>query len=139
MPEVEMGQGTYTALSMLIAEELEAALDQISLEAVPPDDQRYANPLIGSQVTGGSTSVRAMWQPRRRAGAAARVMLIAAAAQGWGVDPASCRAESGEVVHLPTGRRLSYGALADTAARLPVPQDVPLKDPGAIQANWDPL
>ena len=129
MPQVEMGQGTYTSLSMLIAEELEITLDQVTLEAAPPDDQLYANPLIGAQVTGGSTSVRAMWQPLRGAGAAARAMLIAAAAQRWHVDPSSCHADNGEVIHMPTGRRLSYGALAEMAARLPVPQDVPLKDP----------
>jgi len=118
MPQVEMGQGTYTSMPMLIAEELEVDLGQIELEAAPPDDRRYANSLIGFQVTGGSSSVRAMWEPLRRAGAVARVMLISAAAQGWNVDPTSCRAEKGEVIHGPTGRKLRYGALADTAAAL---------------------
>ena len=80
MPQVEMGQGTYTSMSMLIAEELEVDLSQVTLEAAPPDDKLYANPLLGFQVTGGSTSVMAMWEPLRRAGATARVMLIAAAA-----------------------------------------------------------
>ena len=87
MPQVEMGQGTYTSMPMLIAEELEVELAQVTLEAAPPDDRLYANPLIGFQVTGGSTSVMAMWEPLRRAGATARVMLIAAAAAGWKVDP----------------------------------------------------
>src|ERR1700730_4110167 len=91
MPQVEMGQGTYTSMSMLIAEELEVNLERVTLEAAPPDDRLYANALIGSQVTGGSTSVRAMWQPLRRAGAAARIMLITAAGRRWHVDPMTCR------------------------------------------------
>ena len=127
MPQVEMGQGTYTSMPMLIAEELEVDLDQVGLKPAPPNDRLYANPLLGLQATGGSTSIRAMWVPLRRAGAAARVMLIAAAARIWKVDPAACRAEKGEVVHGPTGRRLPYGALVDIAATLPVPGNVPLK------------
>ena len=114
---------------MLIAEELEVDLAQVTLEAAPPDDKLYANPLLGFQVTGGSTSVMAMWEPLRRAGATARVMLIAAAADEWNVDPSSCRAEKGEVIDPPTGQRLKYGALVDAAAKLPVPANVTLKDP----------
>jgi isoquinoline 1-oxidoreductase beta subunit len=129
MPQVEMGQGTYTSMTMLIAEELEVELAQVTLEAAPPNDKLYANPLLGFQVTGGSTSVPAMWGPLRRAGAVARVMLIAAAASGWNVDPMSCRAEKGAVVHPPSGQRLNYGALVDAAAKLPVPDKVALKDP----------
>jgi isoquinoline 1-oxidoreductase beta subunit len=129
MPQVEMGQGTHTSMSMLIAEELEVSLERVILEAAPPDDRLYANALIGAQVTGGSTSVRAMWKPLRQAGAAARIMLITAAARRWHVDPMTCLAESGEVIHPPTGQRLTYGALVDLAARLPVPADVPPKDP----------
>jgi isoquinoline 1-oxidoreductase subunit beta len=138
MPQVEMGQGTYTSMPMLIAEELEVDLGRIELEAAPPDDRRYANSLIGFQVTGGSSSVRAMWEPLRRAGAVARVMLISAAAQGWNVDPTSCRAERGEVIHGPTGRKLRYGALADTAAALPVPDNVALKDAKAFKLIGTP-
>ncbi|HZE73816.1 MAG TPA: molybdopterin cofactor-binding domain-containing protein, partial [Gemmatimonadales bacterium] len=89
--QVEMGQGMYTSMPMLIAEELEIGLDQVHVEHAPPDDKLYANPLIGFQATGGSTSVRAMYQPLRQAGAAARMMLVAAAAQKWNVEPASCR------------------------------------------------
>jgi CO/xanthine dehydrogenase Mo-binding subunit len=129
MPQVEMGQGTYTSMSMLIAEELEVDLVQVTLEAAPPDDKLYANPLTGFQVTGGSTSVMAYWEPLRRAGATARVMLIAAAANDWSVNPQSCRAEKGAVVDPATGRRLKYGELADAAAKLPVPDKVALKDP----------
>src|SRR6185295_6084307 len=98
-------------------------------EAAPPDDKLYANPLIGFQVTGGSTSVMAYWEPLRRAGATARVMLIAAAANDWSVNPQSRRAEKGAVVDPATGRRLKYGELADAAAKLPVPDKVALKDP----------
>ncbi len=129
MPQVEMGQGTYTSMSMLIAEELEVALAQVSVKAAPADDKLYANPLLGFQVTGGSTSVRAWWEPLRRAGATARVLLIAAAAGDWNVDPLTCHAEKGDVVHPPTGQRLKYGALVDAAAKLPVPDHVALKDP----------
>jgi len=129
MNQVEMGQGMYTSMPMLIAEELEVGLDQVHVEHAPPDDKLYANPIFGFQATGGSTSVRAMYQPLRQAGAAARMMLVAAAAQKWNVEPASCRAQKGVVTHSPTGRTLGYGALADAAAKLPVPDTVTLKDP----------
>ena len=132
MNQVEMGQGTYTAMPMLLAEELEVGLDQVQLEHAPPDDKRYANPLFGDQETGASSSVRAFYEPLRRAGATARAMLVAAAAQTWDVDPASCRAKRGVVTHHPTGRTLTYGALAEKAAKLPVPDKVPLKDPKAF-------
>jgi isoquinoline 1-oxidoreductase subunit beta len=127
MNQVEMGQGMYTSMPMLIAEELEVGLDQVAVEHAPPDDKLYANPLVGFQMTGASSSVRMMFDPLRKAGATARTMLVAAAAQSWGVDPASCRAEKGVVTHVPTGRKLTYGALADKAAKLPVPDQVPLK------------
>jgi len=129
MNQVEMGQGTYTSMPMLLAEELEVGLEQIQLEHAPPDDKLYANPFLGDQETGASSSVRAFYEPLRRAGATARAMLVAAAAQSWHVDPASCRATKGVVLHGPTGRKLSYGALASKAALLPVPTQVPLKDP----------
>src|SRR6059058_1162505 len=129
MNQVEMGQGAYTSMPMLMAEELEVGLDQVQLEHAPPNDKLYANPLFGDQETGGSSSVRAFYEPLRRAGATARSMLVAAAAQTWDVDPASCRAHKGVVTHGPTGRTLTYGALAEKAAKLPVPDKVPLKDP----------
>ena len=129
MNQVEMGQGTYTSMPMLLAEELEVGLEQVQLEHAPPNDTLYANPFFGDQETGGSSSVRAFYEPLRRAGATARAMLVAAAAQSWHVDPASCRAKKGVVLHGPTGRKLSYGALASKAALLPVPTQVPLKDP----------
>ena len=127
--QVEMGQGMYTAMPMLLAEELEVGLDQVQLEHAPPDDKLYANPLVGFQMTGASSSVKFLYEPMRRAGAAARSMLVAAAAQTWNVDAASCRAHRGVVTHTPTGRKLAYGALVDRAATLSVPSQVTLKDP----------
>ncbi len=129
MGQVEMGQGMYTSMPMLLAEELEVGLDQVRLEHAPPDDKRYVNPLFGFQATGGSTSVKGLYLPMRRAGATARTMLIAAAAERWNVEPASCRAERGSVIHTGSGRRLGYGALAAAAAELPIPDNVPLKRP----------
>ena len=128
MNQVEMGQGTYTSMPMLIAEELEVELAKVKLEHAPADDKLYGNPLLGFQVTGGSTSVRGFWKPLRVAGATARTMLIEAAAVAWKVDAASCRAVKGEVVHTASGRKLGYGQLVDAAAKLPVPANVPLKD-----------
>lgn len=129
MPYVEMGQGTYTSIPMLIAEEMEVDLAQVTLEAAPPDERHYANSIFHIQATGGSTSVRAAWEPLRRAGATARTMLVSAAAQEWEVTPKSCRAEKGEVIHAASGRRLTYGALVDKVAALPAPADVALKAP----------
>jgi isoquinoline 1-oxidoreductase beta subunit len=121
----EMGQGVSTALPMLVAEELEADWSKIEMMFAPAD-KAYINPLFGMQATGGSTSIRAAWQPLRKAGAAAREMLLTAAAQTWGVDKSACRAEQGAVIH--GSDRLTYGQLATKAAALPVPQDAPLKD-----------
>jgi len=130
MPYVEMGQGTYTSIPMLIAEELEVDLKQVRLEHAPPNEKLYGNPLLaGVQATGNSNAVRAAWQPLRQAGAIARTMLVSAAAKRWNVDPASCRAQSGEVRHPPTRRSIKYGALAAAAARMPVPESVVLKRP----------
>jgi len=130
MPSVEMGQGTYTSIPMLIAEELEVDLKQVRLEHAPPDEKRYGNPLLGGiQATGNSNAIRAAWQPLRQAGAIARTMLVSAAAKRWGVDPASCRAHAGEVLHEPTGRRIKYGELTADAAGMPVPDSVALKRP----------
>ena len=126
--QVEMGQGTYTSMPMLIAEELEVDLSDVHVEHAPPDDQLYGNPLVGLQFTGGSTSVRAFFEPLRRAGATARSMLVSAAAETWQVDASTCRAEKGAVIHDASGRALDYGELVDKAATLPVPENVALKD-----------
>jgi isoquinoline 1-oxidoreductase beta subunit len=129
MPKVEMGQGIYTSIPMLIAEELEVPLDSVVLEHAPPDAKLFTDPLLGGQLTGGSTSIRYAWEPMRKAGATARTLLITAAANSWQVDPASCHAERGQVVHAASKRTIAYGELVDAAAALPVPQDVKLKDP----------
>jgi isoquinoline 1-oxidoreductase beta subunit len=129
MPYVEMGQATYTSIPMLIAEELEVDLKQVRLEHAPPNEKLYANPLLGIQATGNSNAIRGAWLPLRQAGAIARTMLVATAAKRWHVDPASCGARSGEVLHAPTGRKIKYGDLAADAARVPVPEKAALKRP----------
>ena len=139
MPQVEMGQGVYTAIPMIIAEELDCNFAKVVLEHAPPNETLYANPLLGVQATGNSNSVRAFWKPLRVAGATARAMLVAAAAQQWKVDPASCTAANSEVIHPPSGRRLGYGALADAAGKITPPANPPLKDPGQFTLIGKPL
>src|SRR6202166_1482831 len=138
MPYVEMGQGTYTSIPMLIAEELEVDLKQVRLEHAPPNEKLYANPLLGVQATGNSNAIRGSWQPLRQAGATARTMLVSAAAKRWNVDAASCRAQSGEVLHVPTGRRIKYGELVADAAGMPVPENVALKRPADFKLIGTP-
>ncbi|UGY15612.1 xanthine dehydrogenase family protein molybdopterin-binding subunit [Bradyrhizobium septentrionale] len=138
MPYVEMGQGTYTSIPMLIAEELEIGLKQVQLEHAPPSDKLYANPLLGVQATGNSNAMRGGWQPMRKAGATAKAMLVAAAAKRWNVEPASCRAENGEVHHAASGRKLGYGELATDAAQMPVPENVTLKSPAEFKLIGTP-
>ena len=129
MPQVEMGQGVYTSIAMVLAEELDADFSKVALLHAPPDDKLYANPVFGLQVTGNSNSIRAWWKPLRTAGASARAMLVQAAAAQWQVEPASCTTSKGEVAHNASGRKLSYGALALAATSQMPPKDVPLKDP----------
>jgi CO/xanthine dehydrogenase Mo-binding subunit len=129
----EMGQGVWTSLPMILAEELEADWSQITIE------QAGASTLYGDQSTGGSASVRTGWDPLRKAGAAAREMLIAAAALQWGVGRDTCKAENNSVVHSATNRRLSYGELAPEAAKLPVPIDPPLKLPKDYKLVGKPM
>lgn len=126
--KAEMGQGVYTSLPMLVAEELEADWSKIKVESAPVD-AAYNHPAFGIQMTGGSTSTASEWERLRKAGATARVMLIAAAAQSWKVLPDSLHAEKGYVIHAASGRRASFGSLADIAAKIEPPKDVPLKDP----------
>ncbi len=123
----EMGQGVYTSMPMLIAEELHVDLRKITVAIAPPDAV-YVNTLLGAQITGGSTSVRDGWEKLRIGGAQVRMMLISAAANKWKVDPVKCHAENG-MVFGPAGKKASYGELAQAAAKLPVPKDVVLKDP----------
>ncbi|UCH21510.1 MAG: xanthine dehydrogenase family protein molybdopterin-binding subunit [Deltaproteobacteria bacterium] len=124
----EMGQGITTALSMIIAEELEADWSKVDVQ-IAPADAVYKNPAFNTQMTAASTSVRTSWDILRKAGATAREMLIAAAAGTWNVPAGQCRAETGIVVHNPTQRRLAYGELTSKAAQLPIPGNVTLKKP----------
>jgi isoquinoline 1-oxidoreductase beta subunit len=138
VPQSEMGQGILTSLPMIVAEELDADWRRVSFEQAPAE-KAYYNPLFGREATGGSTSVRGFWKPLREAGATGRAMLIAAAAKTWGVEAATCRAAEGTVRHPPSGRKLTYGELAGTAAGLPVPANVPLKSPGEFTIIGRPL
>jgi len=139
MPQVEMGQGVYTAIPMILAEELDADFEKVALVHAPPDDTLYGNPVFGIQATGNSNSIRAFWKPLRTAGAATRLMLVQAAAKQWQVDPTSCSTSNGIVSHAPSGRTVSYGELVDAANTQPVPQDPPLKDPNNFALIGKPL
>src|SRR5579863_782261 len=129
----EMGQGVRTSLPMILAEELEADWKQIAIE------QAGASTLYGDQTTGGSASVCTTWDPMRKAGAAAREMLISAAALEWGVPRSGCKAENSAVVHAASNRRLTYGQLASKAGAQPIPTDVPLKQAKDYQIVGKPL
>jgi isoquinoline 1-oxidoreductase beta subunit len=139
MPQVEMGQGVYTSIAMIMAEELDADFSQVVLEHAPPDEKHYANPAFGVQATGNSNSIRAFWKPLRTAGATTRAMLITAAAQQWGVDPTSCTTSNSQVNHAASGRKLGYSALAGRAASLSPPANVVLKDPAKFTLIGKPL
>jgi isoquinoline 1-oxidoreductase beta subunit len=139
MPQVEMGQGVYTSIAMILAEELDAAFADVTLEHAPPNDALYANPTFHLQVTGNSNSIRAFWMPLRKAGAGARALLVQAAAKVWGVDPATCRAENSQVLHDPSGRKLAYGALAGPAAALTALKEPPLKAVADFKLIGQPL
>ncbi len=133
MPHTEVGQGIYTSSAMLIGEELEVGLDQVTVEPAPPDLRQYMDPILHEQATGGSTSTRSDWRRLREAEAAARQMLVAAAAERWSVGPDACRVECGTVRHDESGRALGYGGLAADTARRPVPRSVRLKDPSQFK------
>ncbi|MEJ1968223.1 MAG: molybdopterin cofactor-binding domain-containing protein [Rhizomicrobium sp.] len=138
MPQTEMGQGVYTSIAMILAEELDADWSKVTLEAAPPNEKLYANPVLTVQATGNSNSIRAFWTPLRKAAAGARALLVAAAAKQWAVDPASCTTANGAVLHKPTNRSLAYGALAGAANGTP-PADPPLKDPKDFRLIGKPL
>ena len=133
----EMGQGVLTAIPMLLAEELDADWSLVGVEQAPAD-KAYINPMFGSQATGGSTTVRAHWGPLRKAGAAAREMLVAAAAQQWKLEPASLRTANGRVI-APDGKTLRYGELVAAAASQPVPANPKLKDSKNFTLLGQPL
>jgi isoquinoline 1-oxidoreductase beta subunit len=124
----EMGQSILTGLAMIAADELDCDWKKVRTEFAPAD-KVYFNPRFGAQGTGGSSGTPTSWNPLRKASATARAMLLQAAAEKWGVDPSECSAENSTIVHASTKRSMTYGSLAETAAKLPVPQDVPLKIP----------
>ncbi len=134
---VEMGQGTYTSMPMLVAEELEVDFNAINVELAPANPV-YINALLGGQLTGGSTSVRDAWEGLRLAGAQARMMLVSAAATEWKIPESDCRAEMGRVI-AKDGRKLSYGQLAEKAAGLPMPKNPVLKEPKAFKIVGKPM
>jgi isoquinoline 1-oxidoreductase beta subunit len=139
LPYVEMGQGAYTSQVQLLAEELEVDPTKVKIEAAPPNEKLYGSPLFGGQITGGSGSLRGSWATLRTAGAAARMMLVQAAAQQWRVPVSECEAANGEVLHRPTHRKLGYGALSEAAARLPVPEKPALKTPAQYKVVGKPM
>lgn len=126
IPNSEMGQGVRTALSMIVADELEADWSQIRAVQAPVAEG-FKSPIFGAQIVVGSSSVRGFYAPLRSAGAAGRMMLVQAAAETWKVPEAECEALKGVVSHKKSGRKLTYGALCKKAAQLPVPKDVVLK------------
>ena len=127
--KVEMGQGTFTSMPMLLAEELGADLSKVKLEQAPANNELYADPLLGGQVTGGSTSVRGAWKPLREAGAMVRSVLVSAAARQWDVDTADLQVVAGSVRHQASGRSAHFGELVDAASKMDLPKNVRLKDP----------
>src|SRR5437773_2352490 len=133
-----MGQGVFTALPMILADELDADWTKVRFEPAPVDPV-YNNPVFKMQMTGGSTSTWSSFEQFRQAGAAARAMLITAAAQRWNVDAGSCGTENGMVIHSASNRRLSYGQLAESAAKIAPPQQVALKDPKDFKLIGKPL
>lgn len=133
----EMGQSILTGLAMIAADELDCDWKKVRTEFAPAD-KVYINPRFGVQGTGGSSGTPTSWNPLRKASATARAMLLEAAAQKWGVDASQCRAGNSTILHVPTKRRLTYGSLAEAAAKLPVPQDVPLKTPSQYQIIGKP-
>lgn len=138
MPQVEMGQGVYTSLPMILAEELDADWNSIALEHAPANEKLYANPVLTVQATGNSNSVRAFWLPLRKAAAQSRALLVAAAARQWNVSPDSCTTDSGKVIHKPSKRSLTYGELASSANGTP-PANPPLKQPKDFRLIGKPV
>ena len=134
----EMGQGVHTAIPQIVAEELDADWSRVRVEQAPADEA-YTNPIFHTQATGGSTSVNGHWDPMRKAGAAAREMLVAAAAKSWNVPAAECSTEKGVVHHKRTGKKQTYGQLAARAAKQPVPKEPKLKNPADFKIIGQPM
>jgi len=127
--KVEMGQGTFTSLPQLLAEELGADLSKVKLEQAPANNALYADALLGGQVTGGSTSIRATCKPLREAGAKVRTVLVQAAAKNWNVDPGEVNVVAGTIRHAASNRQVHFGEVAEAASKLSFPAEVKLKDP----------
>lgn len=134
----EMGQGVFTSMPMIVAEELEADWKKVRVEASPVT-KAYVDPQLGIQLTGGSMSVRNMFEPLRKAGATAREMLRLAAAKEWKVPVEECKALQGTVAHEKTGRKKTYGQLCQEAAKLPVPGNPPKKKAGEFNLIGKPV
>jgi isoquinoline 1-oxidoreductase beta subunit len=139
IPQAEMGQGVYTSMSMILAEELDVPFDRIEVEAAPPNDKLYANPFFGFQATGNSNSIRAFWMPLRKAGARARAILVQAAARRWHVGPSECTTDRGEVIHESTGRRIAYASLIGSTDRIAPPDEPELRPTKAFRLIGQPL
>lgn len=133
IPQVEMGQGVYTSLAMVLAEELDADWTSVRVEHAPANEQAYANPMLTIQMTGNSTSARAFWTPLRQAGATTRACLLEAAARNWKVRCDECRTQDGKVFHERTGRSIDYAALIGPAAAITPPSNTPIKDPSSFR------
>jgi isoquinoline 1-oxidoreductase beta subunit len=127
--KVEMGQGTFTSLPQLLAEELGADLSKVKLEQAPANNSLYADALLGGQVTGGSTSIRATYKPLREAGAKVRTVLVQAAAKNWNVEPGDLKVVGGTIRHEASNRQVHFGEVAEAASKLSFPAEVKLKDP----------
>ena len=125
--QTNLGQGTHTGIPMIIADELDAAWERVQVKTALAAEP-FKSPVWHAQATGGSSSIRHRWDLLRKVGAAARQMLIEAAAEQWGIDGKKCVAREGKVLH-PDGRSLTYGQLVEAAGKRPVPEDPPLKDP----------
>ncbi|WP_395373233.1 molybdopterin cofactor-binding domain-containing protein [Marinicella sp. W31] len=137
-PNIEMGQGIHTSHVMILAEEMGASPNQFKVEGAPVDP-KYVNPFFGMMGTGGSTSTPAFWMPLRQAGASAKAMLIAAAAQRWGVKPEAMSVDDGTINHAASGRSLTFGEVASAAAQMTPPEDVVLKAPQDFKLIGQPV
>lgn len=133
MPHTEVGQGIYTSSAMMMAEELELDLDQVKVEAAPPDMSKYMDPNLYDQATGGSMSTRSDWMRLRQAAAAARIMMVSAAAARWKVDPSLLKVERGIIHHPATKAQLTFAEIAPAAATQAVPTDIKLKEPSEFR------
>jgi isoquinoline 1-oxidoreductase beta subunit len=139
LPAVEMGQGVYTSQAQCLAEELDVAMDKVVAAHAPPDQANYGSPVFIIQATGGSTTTMVWTVPLRKAGAAARAMLVRAAAAQWGVDPAGIITANGIITDIASGRSIRYGEVADRAAGLQPPAEVKLKDPSQFRLIGRPV